>query len=244
MKPKHSTNMDQAKLPEKRGGDLAKSRRPSPNKVSPASQQPPEKAMDSVYINLKKGEDPNQRHADVKLGEYIAPTFATLKFARGIIGEVSLENAMHSILNSVERVTNQNNLAGVEGILVTQAYSLNLIFSECISKSALNAGQYFEASQRYFAMALQAQNQCRMTLETLSNIKNPPVIYAKQTNIANGPQQVNNGMMPSRAHTDENKNPPSKVLEQGNEQRMDTGTQGQSGEGDSKMETVAVGNRT
>ena len=172
-------------------------------------------------------------------GEFIAPTFATLKFARGTIGEVSLENTMHSILNSVERVTSQNNLSGVEGMLVTQAYSLNLIFSECLRKSAVNGVEYFEASQRYFAMALKAQNQCRMTLETLSNIKNPPVIYAKQANIANGPQQVNNGTMPSRAHADEIQNPPSKVLEQRDEQRMDTGTQSQALGGNPPLETVA-----
>ena len=36
-------------------------------------------------------------------------------------------------------------------------------------------------------LALKAQNQCRMTLETLAAIKNPPVIYARQANFANGP---------------------------------------------------------
>jgi hypothetical protein len=43
-------------------------------------------------------------------------------------------------------------------------------------------------------LALRAQNQCRATLETLAAIKNPPVVFAKQANIANGPQQVNNGV--------------------------------------------------
>jgi hypothetical protein len=47
-----------------------------------------------------------------------------------------------------------------------------------------------------------AQNQCRMTLETLSTIKNPPVVYAKQANIAHGPQQVNNGTAPA-SHANE-----------------------------------------
>jgi hypothetical protein len=42
-------------------------------------------------------------------------------------------------------------------------------------------------------VALKAQNQCRMTLETLATVTNPRVVYAKQANIANGPQQVNNG---------------------------------------------------
>lgn len=128
-------------------------------------------------------------------------------------------------------------------MLVTQAHSLNLIFSECLRKSAVNASEYFEASQRYFAMALKAQNQCRMTLETLSNIKNPPVVYAKQANIANGPQQVNNGTMPSRARAEENQNPPNKLLEQGHEQRMDATAQGATGCSNPDMEALAEVNR-
>lgn len=43
-------------------------------------------------------------------------------------------------------------------------------------------------------LGLRAQNQCRMTLETLAAIKNPPVVYAKLANInqGSGNQQVNN----------------------------------------------------
>jgi hypothetical protein len=80
-----------------------------------------------------------------------------------------------------------------------------------------------------------------MTLETLSNIKNPPVVYAKQANIANGPQQVNNGTM-SRAHAEENRNEPNKLLEQSNEQRMDSGTQSTTGSSNPPMEAVAAVN--
>jgi hypothetical protein len=40
--------------------------------------------------------------------------------------------------------------------------------------------------------ATAAQSQCRTTCETLALLKNPPV-FARQANIANGPQQVNNG---------------------------------------------------
>ena len=49
-------------------------------------------------------------------------------------------------------------------------------------------------------MAMKAQNQCRMTLETLATIKNPPVVFARQANINNGgQQQVNNGVKPAAA---------------------------------------------
>ncbi len=45
----------------------------------------------------------------------------------------------------------------------------------------------------------QAQGQCRAALETPAPIKNPTVVFARQANIAHGPQQINNGMEPARA---------------------------------------------
>lgn len=42
---------------------------------------------------------------------------------------------------------------------------------------------------------LKAQSQCRATLETLAAIKVGPAIFARQANIAHGPQQVNNGVI-------------------------------------------------
>lgn len=92
-------------------------------------------------------------------------------------------------------------------------------------------------SVRYLRLALKAQSQRRATLETLATIKNPPVIYAKQANIANGPQQVNNGTMPAPAGW-ENSIEPNKLLEQQHEQRLDTGTQGTTIGADSAMATL------
>lgn len=43
---------------------------------------------------------------------------------------------------------------------------------------------------RFTRLALKAQGQCRATVETLAAIKNPPVVFARQANIAHGPQQV------------------------------------------------------
>jgi hypothetical protein len=126
-----------------------------------------------------------------------------------------------------------------EAMLTSQAMTLNAMFADLSRRSAINLsdGSYFNAGERYFKMAMRAQNQCRMALETLSTIKNPPVVYAKQANIAHGPQQVNNDARPSRAQ--ENQNEPNKLLEQSNEIPMDTGTPDTAGGSDSTMETVA-----
>jgi hypothetical protein len=125
---------------------------------------------------------------------------------------------------------------------MSQATALNVMFGELSRRSALNMGEYLEASEKYLRMALKAQNQCRMTLETLSNIKNPPVVYAKQANIANGLQQVNNGTTPPRARGEENQNQPNKILEQNDEQRMDTGAEGATRSGNPALETLATSN--
>lgn len=74
--------------------------------------------------------------------------------------------------------------------------------------------------------------------EWRATIKNPPVIFAKQANIANGPQQVNNGTMPEASRARENKKQQSKLLEADNGERMDTGAASAAGGIDKTMATV------
>ena len=82
-------------------------------------------------------------------------------------------------------------------------------------------GEYLEAMDRYLRLALKAQAQCRATIETLAAMKNPPVVFARQANISNGPQQVNNGQPP---RAEEKQNLPNELLEEGDGQRLDDGT--------------------
>ena len=89
----------------------------------------------------------------------------------------------------------ENDLSICENMLYAQANALQKIFTE-LSIRAINR-ENIKFIELYLKYALKAQNQCRMTLETLSNVKNPPVIYAKQANINHGNQQVNNGLPPN-----------------------------------------------
>lgn len=86
--------------------------------------------------------------------------------------------------------------AAQEAMLVNQAVALQSLFARLAERAMGNTEVTpFEANMR---MALRAQSQCRATIETLALLRNPPVVYAKQANIANGPQQVNNGPAPAR----------------------------------------------
>lgn len=96
---------------------------------------------------------------------------------------------------------NGGDLRRAEGMLIAQAHSLNEVFNN-LARRAMKQ-EYLKQWEAYMRMAMKAQNQCRMTLETLATIKNPPVVFARQANIINGgQQQVNNGTQveASRAH--------------------------------------------
>jgi hypothetical protein len=192
---------------------------------------------DKVTVAVREGDDTALKAAEAMTGPYIPAAIATSAFTRGTIGELELDKIVTAMVESAKRVK-QGDMRDVEAILMSQATALNSMFADLVNRSAnnRNAG-YFDASQAYLKMAFKAQNQCRMTLETLSTIKNPPVVYARQANIAHGPQQVNNGTaVPS--HAEKFGKPPNELLEHGNEQRLDTGTAGAAGSSNQAVEAV------
>lgn len=68
-----------------------------------------------------------------------------------------------------------------------------MIFNEIARRAALNMGEHLQATDKYMRLAMKAQGQCRATLQTLGELKNPrQMAFVKQANIANGYQQVNN----------------------------------------------------
>jgi hypothetical protein len=89
----------------------------------------------------------------------------------------------------------KNDLRGCEAMLHSQAHALQAIFVDLSLQAAKQ--EWFPNVESLMRLAMKAQSQCRTTVETLAAIKNPPVVFARQANIAQGPQQVNNGLMPS-----------------------------------------------
>jgi hypothetical protein len=126
-------------------------------------------------------------------------------------------------------------------MLITQAHTLNSLFNNLVRRAALNMGEYMNAAETYFRLALKAQSQCRATLETLSTVKNPPVIYARQANVTTGPQQVNNGVPSPRARETEIQQ--SKLLEECDGERLVTETADTAGGLDPDMAAVGQVNR-
>jgi hypothetical protein len=131
-------------------------------------------------------------------------------------------------------------LSRAESMLIGQATALQSLFASLVNRAhGANLMPQFEA---YMRLALKAQSQCRATLETLANIKNPPVVYARQANIAHGPQQVNNAAADHRVR--ETEITPNQQSGGHRELRQDTRAPAAPVGSHSPLEAVAVEHRT
>ncbi len=102
---------------------------------------------------------------------------------------MDLTECLVKLHHAVSRV-HGGDLREAETLLTAQAVTLNTMFTH-LANLAVKA-EYVDQLDRYMRLALKAQGQCRATLEALAEVKNPPVVFARQANIAQGPQQVNN----------------------------------------------------
>ena len=133
-----------------------------------------------------------------------------------------------------------------EVMLFGQAHALQAIFMNLARRAS--SQEFLKQWEAYLRMAMKAQNQCRMTLETLATIKNPPVVFARQANINNGgQQQVNNGAAPAPgqapAHAANLKAAPTELLEQQHGEWLDTGATSAAGSADPHMAPVGAVHR-
>jgi hypothetical protein len=108
--------------------------------------------------------------------------------------------------------------------------------------------EYLKQFETHLALALKAQAQCRATLTALADIKNPrPVSFVQQANIANGPQQVNNGTAKpdqyAQAHAEKSAVAQNELLEHQHGNTLDAGTQGETGRVGRKVEALAPRHR-
>lgn len=165
----------------------------------------------------------------------------------GVFGEVDIFGLITDLQTKVE-IIQDGNMKPVEAMLYGQAITLQTIFTNLARRSAMNAGEYIDAADKYMRLALKAQSQCRATLETLAEIKNP-MPYIKQANIANGPQQVNNGAAAganpeqyaqARPPAENSQTLQNELLEHQHGNTLEFGATGQTVGADTHLETVGT----
>ena len=198
---------------------------------------------------LLQGKSPERISAELGLSPVFANSQTSSLFADNLLREgVPRGEAITVMAHTAEKVK-QGDLSECEATLAAQAVSLDAIFNALARKAAANLDSHLAAAETCLRLALKAQGQCRATVQTLAEIKNPrPVAFVKQANIAHGPQQVNNGMpadrCPSAHAREENQIRSNELLERQHEQRLDTRAARAPGRNDPQLETVGTRHRT
>jgi len=195
---------------------------PETNKAVPANHLP------SKQINLRVS-TPEEGHR-VFADAIASPGVAALRVISASLSEADCNRvdspSMLAALRDQAELVRVGDMANLEAMLTNQATALQTLSARLIELGmAQSALPQMEAMLR---LGLKAQSQARTTVEAIAMLKNPPVVYAKQANIANGPQQVNNGVE-GVSRMREIKNLRTKLLEARGGQRMDPRAQGKTG---------------
>jgi hypothetical protein len=196
----------------------------------------------SLTIAAEPGKSREALIAGLATAATLPAALVITDFSKGHLGALSRNDVLRSLKEHAGTIK-AGDLSRVEAMLGGQAAALNTMFAELARRGALNMGQYIGPAETYLKLALRAQSQCRATLETLAAIKSPPVVFAKQANIAHGHQQVNNSTG-EPARVEEIKNPPTELLEHDHGQRLDTRAAGAASGSDSAMATVEAVHRS
>jgi hypothetical protein len=185
-----------------------KARKTTQSLTPPADKQKPAVPADVVdHEKLKQT-------AEFLLSEHSIAA-ATVKIWGGHqFADADQKTLAKGILDEVQAVRG-GDLQGPEALLVSQANALNVVFHAMMMKAYNNRGNP-EWFKMVFPLAMKAQNQSRMTIETLVMLKNPPqAVFPKQLNVAHQ-QQVNNGAAPpappdNSSFVDSEKNIPARA---------------------------------
>lgn len=213
-----------------------------------ATKKPAAKAAVKKEARPAAASDPERSEALARMATRPSVNAAAVMVSYGKplgIAEDDIGALMDRLADDVKDVW-AGDMKRAEAMLFGQAHALQAIFMNLARRAT--AQEYMKNWEAYLRMAMKAQNQCRMTLETLATIKNPPVVFARQANINNGgQQQVNNGAPASRqapAHAANNQAAPNGLLEQQHGEWLDTGTAGTAGCADPHLAPVGAVHRT
>jgi len=142
-----------------------------------------DKANPATLVLLgQEGQTEAEVRAAATIGPAVQAAYTVSKIGTG--GDLS---ALVDALQTQSKRAISGDTGRMEEILITQAHTLDLIFNNLTRRAVANMQEgYVPVAETYLRLALKAQSQARASIERLAQIKNPPVVYARQANFANG----------------------------------------------------------
>ena len=200
----------------------------TPKATSPAKSDP------NAFKVVESKDTRSQTLAKLVAGGVLSA--ATLKQYSGAGEDLEVSDLVAEMKKAGDEAV-AGDMKRVERMLANQMLTLDVLFNNLAQRSGRQ--DTFKGIEVLMRLALKAQAQARATAETLSVIKNP-MPYIKQANIANGPQQVNNG---TPASAGKNQSHPNELLEHQHGNTLDIGATATAGRADPAMATVEAKHR-
>ena len=141
-----------------------------------------DKANPATLVLLgQEGQTEAEVRASATIGPAVQAAYTVSKIETG--GDLS---ALVDALQTQSKRAISGDTGRMDEILIT-AHTLDLIFNNLTRRAVANMQEgYVPVAETYLRLALKAQSQARASIERLAQIKNPPVVYARQANFANG----------------------------------------------------------
>lgn len=214
------------------------------------AQQKPDRVL---RVTSAKGQSVPEALAQNAFDPSTNGLFAALSWTDKTIGQTGVNEALGVVTTYAEQAA-AGDLSAAKRMLMAESIALNAMFTEMSRKAAdclvvdgeKGTWQIKGASAMQICMnvALKAQSQCRTTLEALNELVNPrSVAFIKQANLANGPQQINNGngvAPPAAPARGETQNAPNTLLQENPSERLDTRAPQAAGRVDQELATVGA----
>jgi hypothetical protein len=176
--------------------------------------EPSKDNLNQLLIPNDANKTEKRLFAEAGLSATVLNSATAKNFTKCLMGESDLTETINAMKEKVSKV-NAGDLTELEATLTAQSVSLDAVFNE-LARRAIGSDTMSKL-EIYMRLSLKAQSQCARTIEVLAAMKNPPIVYAKQANIAHGNQQVNNGSNQTSthapAHTGKIINQPNGLLE-------------------------------
>lgn len=142
-----------------------------------------------LRIGVQPGKSDARNLAEIALEPAAQAMATTMLFNRGSFGKIEATETYEVLHDSIKLVT-AGDLSHHRALLAGQAIALNSIFTEMSRRSALNMGEYLQASETYMRLALKAQAQSRATIEALDRLANGREQTVRHVHVNEGGQAV------------------------------------------------------
>ncbi len=178
------------------------------------------KNAQKLTIMKEEGKSEIRQLTELQLSPYLNNALTLQVVAATNLDKIDITEAVEVMKEKSQKII-AGDLSELEATLTAQIVSLNTIFNTLTLRSAHAMGNSLKLTETYMRLALKAQAQCARTAEILATIKNPPIVFARQANIAQGHQQINNGNQPA-THAGKTINSANELLSEDSNAPLDT----------------------